>query len=74
MTAEEFSGRLERFPRTEVEELSVQQSEASSTVFVSAQSTRNYHGNVRALIAELTKSLEAGEQLVFLFSNLGRAE
>jgi transcription-repair coupling factor (superfamily II helicase) len=73
LTDEEFSSRLERFPRLEIEELAVEK-HPSPPIFLSCQTTRRYHGNVRELIVDLEKFREAGERVLFLFSNLGRAE
>ncbi len=72
VAADEFRTMLERFPRLEVEELSMENSEAS--VFLSSQSTRKYHGNIRELIGDLEKFRAAGEKVAFILSNLGRAE
>jgi transcription-repair coupling factor (superfamily II helicase) len=73
VTAEEFRNSLNRFPRLEVEELSVDNPEASS-IFLSSQSVRKYHGNIRELIGDLEKFRHSGETVVFILSNLGRAE
>jgi transcription-repair coupling factor (superfamily II helicase) len=72
-TVEEFRSSLERFPRLEVEELSVENPE-SSPIYLSSQSTRKYHGNIRELIGDIEKFRNAGEKVAFIFSNLGRAE
>jgi transcription-repair coupling factor (superfamily II helicase) len=71
--AEEFRTALERFPRIEVEELSVTNSE-SAPIYLSSQSTRKYHGNIREMIGDLEKFRNSGEKIAFIFSNLGRAE
>jgi transcription-repair coupling factor (superfamily II helicase) len=73
MTDEQFKAGLERFPRLEIEELSVDRADEPS-IFLSCQTTRKYHGNIREMIADVGKFRSAGERLVFLFSNLGRAE
>jgi transcription-repair coupling factor (superfamily II helicase) len=73
VTADEFRNALARFPRLEVEELNITDSD-SSPIFFSSQSTRKYHGNVRELISDVNKFRESGEQIAFVLSNLGRAE
>jgi transcription-repair coupling factor (superfamily II helicase) len=73
IAAEEFLTLLERFPRLEVEELSVADSE-SPPIYFSSQSTRKYHGNIREMIGDLEKFRNSGEKIAFVFSNLGRAE
>jgi transcription-repair coupling factor (superfamily II helicase) len=73
MAAEEFHMALERFPRLEIEDLSVANSESSS-IFISSQSTRKYHGNIREMIGDLEKFRNSEERIAFIFSNLGRAE
>ncbi len=73
VTADEFRAALDRFPRLEVEELSVADTEIPS-LYLSSQSTRKYHGNIRELIADLNKFRDSGERVVFILSNLGRAE
>jgi transcription-repair coupling factor (superfamily II helicase) len=70
---EQFRAALDRFPRIEVEELSTA-SKDEKPIYVASQSTRKYHGNIRELISDLRKFRESGERVVFLFSNLGRAE
>jgi transcription-repair coupling factor (superfamily II helicase) len=72
ITAEEFGRHLQRFARVMVEELSVTKSESS--LYISAQLTRKYHGNIKDLVSDLKKFGDAGERVVFVFSNLGRAE
>jgi transcription-repair coupling factor (superfamily II helicase) len=72
VSAEEFRERLERFPRIEIEELSVANPESS--LYLASQSTRKYHGNIRELIGDLEKFRESGERIAFILSNLGRAE
>jgi transcription-repair coupling factor (superfamily II helicase) len=75
VTGDEFRAALERYPRLQVEEISVERSgEEEAPLYLSSQSTRKYHGNIRELIADLQKFIEAGERVVFLFANLGRAE
>ena len=73
VTADEFRNALDRFPRLEVEELNITDSD-SSPIFFSTQSTRKYHGNIRELIGDLNKFRESGEKIAFILSNLGRAE
>ncbi|MBN2321378.1 MAG: hypothetical protein JXR49_20025, partial [Acidobacteria bacterium] len=73
VTAEDFSASLDRFPNLEVEELAIADKE-NPPVYLSAQTTRKYHGNIRALIGDIEKSRDAGEHLAFVLSNLGRAE
>ncbi len=72
-TLDQFRDSLDRFPRVEVEELSVSSSDASP-VYVFSQATRKYHGNIRELIGDLKKFREAGERVAFIVANLGRAE
>ncbi len=73
LTAEQFHDSVDRFPRVEVDEISIDRPEAHP-VFLNSQPTRKYHGNIRELITDLRKFRDAGERVVFLFSNLGRAE
>jgi transcription-repair coupling factor (superfamily II helicase) len=73
ITVDELRSSLDRFPRLEIEELGVTNSESSS-IYISTQSTRKYHGNIRELIADISKFRELGEKIAFIFSNLGRAE
>ena len=73
LTDKEFTAATERFPRLELEELAVEK-HASPPIFLSCQSTRRYHGSIRELIVDLEKFRNAGEKVLFLFSNLGRAE
>jgi transcription-repair coupling factor (superfamily II helicase) len=72
LTSEQFHSSVERFPRIELKELSVEASD--KPIYVATQGTRKYHGNIRELTADLRKFQESGERVVFLFSNLGRAE
>jgi transcription-repair coupling factor (superfamily II helicase) len=72
VSADEFRSRLEQFPRLEVEELSVESAE--SPIYLSSQSTRKYHGNIRELMSDLQKYRNANEKIAFILSNLGRAE
>ena len=67
VTAEEFSASLDRFPRLEIEELSVADPESSS-IYLSSQSTRKYHGNIRELIGDLNKFRESGRKNRLSFS------
>jgi transcription-repair coupling factor (superfamily II helicase) len=73
VTADDFHASLEHFPRLEVEELSVANAE-TAPVYLSSQSTRKYHGNIRELIGDLKKFRDSGENIVFIVANLGRAE
>ncbi len=73
VTADDFRAALERFLRIEVEELSVTNAE-TAPIYLSSQSTRKYHGNIRELIGDLQKFRESGESIAFIVSNLGRAE
>ncbi|MDR0843109.1 MAG: transcription-repair coupling factor [Acidobacteriota bacterium] len=73
METEELMTRLDQFPRLEIEELNVSAGEAAS-VFLSSQPVRKYHGNIRELIGDIRKSGETGEKVVFVLSNIGRAE
>lgn len=73
LTADEFRASIDRFPRIEIEELSVSNSEAP-TIFLSSQTTRKYHGNIRELIADIQKFRDSGEKVAFIVANLGRAE
>ncbi|MBZ5499189.1 MAG: transcription-repair coupling factor [Acidobacteriia bacterium] len=75
VTSDEFRTALGRFPCLAVEELSVERRlEEEAPLYFSSQGTRKYHGNIRDLIADLEKFREAGERIVFLFANPGRAE
>jgi transcription-repair coupling factor (superfamily II helicase) len=71
--ADEFRTLLEQYPRIEVEELSVSNSE-SSTIYIASQSTRKYHGNIRELVTDLEKFRDSGERVALILSNPGRAE
>jgi len=46
LTADEFRASLDRFPRLEVEELSVANADIP-TIYLSSQTARKYHGNIR---------------------------
>jgi transcription-repair coupling factor (superfamily II helicase) len=72
-TVDEFKTAIGRFPLLEIEELSLTSSN-SPTIFLSSQSTRKYHGNIKELIGDLEKFRTAGENIAFVLSNLGRAE
>jgi transcription-repair coupling factor (superfamily II helicase) len=75
LTSDEFAAAVERFPRLQVEEISLTRGGAEEApLYLSSQATRKYHGNIRELIADLQRFREAGEQVVFMFANLGRAE
>jgi len=73
IAADDFLLSMDRFPRLEVEELSVVNPE-TSPIYLSSQSTRKYHGNIRELIGDLNKFRDAGENIAFIVANLGRAE
>jgi transcription-repair coupling factor (superfamily II helicase) len=73
VAADEFRAALDRFPRLEVEELGVANAE-SPPIYLSSQSTRKYHGNIRELISDIGKARDSGERIAFVLSNLGRAE
>ncbi|HSW39162.1 MAG TPA: transcription-repair coupling factor, partial [Acidobacteriota bacterium] len=73
LPADDFRAAVERFPRVEIEELAVSGGEESS-IHLSSQPARKYHGNIRELITDLEKSREAGETVAFIISNTGRAE
>ncbi len=73
ITADELRSSIDRFPRLEIEELGIANPELSS-IYVSTQSTRKYHGNIRDLVADVAKFRESGEKIAFVLSNLGRAE
>ena len=72
--SEQFHAALERFPRLQVEELSVDHQVVSRPLHLASQPVRKYHGNIRDLIADLGKFRDAGERIAFLFANSGRAE
>ena len=69
-----FRSGLGRFPVLQAEELAFEPHGGQKPLFLSSQSTRKYHGNIRDLIADLRKFLESGETVVFLLPNPGRAE
>jgi transcription-repair coupling factor (superfamily II helicase) len=71
ITVDEFRAAIDRFPRLEVEELNIAN---ASPIYLSSQTTRKYHGNIRDLISDLGKFRESGERIALIFSNLGRAE
>jgi transcription-repair coupling factor (superfamily II helicase) len=73
VTTEQFHDAIERFPRVEVDEISIDRPEAPP-LFLYSQPSRKYHGNIRELISDIRKFRASGEKIVFLFSNLGRAE
>jgi len=60
-----FRAALDRFPHLQVEELSTERREEIPPLFLSSQRTRKYHGNVKELVADLRKFLEAGERVAF---------
>ncbi len=73
LTADEFRAAVDRYPRIEAEELGVE-GEGGKPLFLSSQPAHKYHGNIHDLVADLKKSQDSRERLIFLFSNLGRAE
>jgi transcription-repair coupling factor (superfamily II helicase) len=73
LDVEEFGTALRHMPRIHVDELTVEH-DGERPIYVASQTTRKYHGNIRDLTLDLARFREAGERLVFLFSNLGRAE
>ncbi len=73
MPAEEFQASVQRFPHLDLEEVGIDQGD-SPTVYLPAQTTRKYHGNIREFITDLNRFRESGTQIICLFSNLGRAE
>ncbi len=73
VTTDEFRASLQQFPLLEVEELSLTNTE-STPIYISSQSTRKYHGNIRELVSDLKRFRDDGEKIVFILSNLGRAE
>lgn len=73
LTGDEIMDSLSHFPRLEMEELNVEKPEGPHFYF-SSQTMRKYHGNIRELISDLKKQRESREKIVFMFSNLGRAE
>jgi transcription-repair coupling factor (superfamily II helicase) len=73
LTAEEFRAALDGHPRLEADELGVER-DGGQTLFLSSQPMRKYHGNIHDLIEDLNKFKASGGRVIFLFSNLGRAE
>ncbi len=73
VTADNFRDLLERFPHIEIEQLSVANGD-TTPIYLSSQSTRKYHGNIRELIGDLQKFRDSGESIAFIVANLGRAE
>jgi transcription-repair coupling factor (superfamily II helicase) len=73
LNVEEFRRRVDSLPRMEIEQLSVERTEAAP-LHISCQSIRKYHGNMRDLVSDIGTHQEAGEKIVFLFSTLGRVE
>ncbi len=73
VTADEFRSWLDRFTRLEIDEINVSGPD-STAIYLSSQTTRKYHGNIRELIADIRRFHESGEQVAFVLSNLGRAE
>ncbi len=74
LTADQFRQAIDLFPRVELEELRLERNDDVPVVPVTAQSTRRYHGNIRELVADVERFRIKNDRLVFLFSNLGRAE
>ena len=73
LTAEEFRAAVERHPRLEADELGLDRGQ-EQPLYLSSQPVRKYHGNIHDLISDLNRFRESGEKVIFLFSNLGRAE
>ncbi len=73
LTAEEFRVAVDRYPRIDADELGIER-DGAKPLFLSSQPTRKYHGNIHDLIVDLKKWREAGERVILLFSNPGRAE
>jgi transcription-repair coupling factor (superfamily II helicase) len=73
ITADELRSFLDRFPRLEIEELGIADPQSPS-IYISTQSTRKYHGNIRDLIGDIARFRESDEKIAFVLSNLGRAE
>ena len=72
LTPEIYRSSLARFPKIDLSEIATES--CGADLHFSSQSTRKYHGNIRDLIGDLKKSRDLGEKILFLFSNLGRAE
>jgi transcription-repair coupling factor (superfamily II helicase) len=73
LTGDEINNLLLTFPLLQVEELNIENPEGPH-FYLSSQITRKYHGNIRELIGDLQAQRESHEKIVFLLSNLGRAE
>ncbi len=73
LRTEELRAAIDLMPRIQVEELGIEGADIKP-IYMSSQTTRRYHGNIREVIQDLRKFREGGERVVFLFSNLGRAE
>jgi transcription-repair coupling factor (superfamily II helicase) len=73
VSSEEFRSALNRLPCLEVDELGVD-STGGPQAYIAVQATRKYHGNIGQLMGDLNKFSATGEDVVLLFSNLGRAE
>ena len=73
MKTDEWLQALERFPRLQMEQLWTGGTDERN-IEIPSQSPRKYHGHIRELISDTKKSLESGEDILLLFSNLGRAE
>ncbi len=73
LAVEELSAAMDRFARVEVDEISIDRPEVTP-LFLYSQPSRKYHGNIRDLVNDIRRFRESGEKVVFLFSNLGRAE
>ena len=74
LTADQFRAAAERFPLLQVEELSIEHKAGEKPLYLSSQTTRKYHGNIRDLISDLERFRAAGERILFVSANLGRAE
>jgi transcription-repair coupling factor (superfamily II helicase) len=73
LTLEQLREEIERFPRLEVDEISIDRPD-SAPLFLYSQPARSYHGNIREMINDVRKFRASGEKVVFLFTNPGRAE
>ncbi len=73
LTVEPLRRALDGFERVEISELSIEQKGISAS-YVAGQPTRKYHGNIAQLVEDLRRFLQAGERVVMILPNLGRAE
>jgi transcription-repair coupling factor (superfamily II helicase) len=74
LSTDQFQAAVSRFPRIELEELRVERDDGVPVAEFTAQSTRRYHGNIHELTSDLARFRAVRDRVVFLFSNLGRAE